>query len=63
MTVDQKRAQPLHYKIEALIVHLVRWCTDVLFKENFLFPVNSSANVQVRMSALAFLLFSAALFF
>ena len=41
MTLEQKRAQPLWYKIEALIVHLIKFCTDVLFKEAFVFPVCS----------------------
>ena len=41
MTLEEKKAQPLCYKIEALLVRLVRHCTDVLFKEGFVFPTIS----------------------
>lgn len=41
MTLEEKKAQPLCYKIEALLVHLVKHCTDVLFKEGFVFPTTS----------------------
>lgn len=36
-----KRNIPLHYKIEALIVYLVKYCTDTLFKEAFVYPSQS----------------------
>lgn len=39
--MEERRAQPLCIKIEALLVRLVRACTDVLFKESFMFPTQS----------------------
>lgn len=38
MNIEERKAQALCYKIESLIVHLVKYCTDVLFKENFVYP-------------------------
>lgn len=48
MNMEERRAQPLCYKIEALLVHLVRYNCDVLFKEAFSFPKTSIFDKEVE---------------